>query len=158
MNQNNLVLRPYGPDDLTELLNLFCETVHRVNAADYTLAQLNAWAPETPDWAQWNSSLQAHDSLVAWMDGRIAGFGDLDASGYLDRLYVRWDLQDRGVGTALCDALEAHAKALGCPAVTTHASITAKPFFLARGYILLRSQQVERAGERLTNYVLKKLL
>ena len=42
--------------------------------------------------------------------------------------------------------------------MTTHASITARGFFEKRGYRLIRAQQVERSGERLTNYVMEKPL
>lgn len=68
----------------------------------------------------------AHHSLVAEEDGVTVGFADMDADGYLDRLYVHKDYQGRGVATALCDALE---QAVQCEAYTTHASITARPFF-----------------------------
>ena len=40
--------------------------------------------------------------------------------------------------------------------VTTHASITARPFFEARGYRVVRQQQVERQGVALTNFVMEK--
>ena len=40
--------------------------------------------------------------------------------------------------------------------ITTHASITARPFFLKRGYRVVREQQVERGGILLTNYVMEK--
>ena len=39
---------------------------------------------------------------------------------------------------------------------TTHASLTAKPFFEKRGYQVVQEQQVERKGILLTNYVMKK--
>lgn len=78
---------------------------------------------------------------------RTNGFADMDADGYLDRL------QGRGVATALCDALE---QAVQCEAYTTHASITARPFFEKRGYRVVRAQQVERQGLYLTNYVMEK--
>lgn len=42
--------------------------------------------------------------------------------------------------------------------VTTHASITAKPFFLHRGYRVLRKQQVIRGEIAFTNYVMEKEL
>ena len=83
----------------------------------------------------------------------MAGFADMDQAGYLDRLYVHRDFQRRGIATALCDALEA---ACPCARYTTHASITARPFFLARGYRVVRAQQVERRGVKLTNFVMEK--
>ena len=89
----------------------------------------------------------------AEMDGKIVGFGDMDETGYLDRLYVHKDYQRRGVATAICDALEQRTKAAE---FTTHASITARPFFEKRGYTVAREQQVERRGVWLTNFVMKK--
>ena len=154
LNALAVTLRPYRPGDCPALAALFYETVHTVNAAHYTPAQLDAWAPACgPDLAAWDKSFRAHRTLVAELDGRLAGFGDLDpAAGYLDRLYVHKDLQGRGVATALCNALE---KVAAGP-VVTHASVTARPFFARRGYRVLRAQQVERRGVTLANYVMEK--
>lgn len=131
---------------------LFHGTVHTVNAGDYTPDQLRAWAPGTVDLAAWDASLSAHHALVA-EEGVVVGFGDIDAAGYLDRLYVHKDYQRRGIGAALCTALE-QAVSVGC--ITVHASITAKPFFLHRGYRVVRQQRVQRGAAALTNYVMEK--
>ena len=80
--------------------------------------------------------------------GVIVGIADLGPDGYLDRLYVHRDWQGRGVASALCDALPA--------ARTTHASITARPFFERRGWRVVREQQVERRGVLLTNFVMER--
>lgn len=40
--------------------------------------------------------------------------------------------------------------------ITTHASITAKPFFLHRGYHVMKEQEGLRGGIALTNYVMEK--
>lgn len=145
-------IRRYRPGDCAALAALFCRTVHTVNAADYTAEQLDAWAPETVDLERWDRSFREHYTLVAVEGGRILGFGDMDRTGYLDRLYVRWDCQGRGVASALCDKLERAAEG----EIVTHASITARPFFEKRGYGTVREQQVERRGVLLTNYVMKK--
>ena len=146
-------LEPYRPECCAALANLFYETVHTVNVKDYTPEQCQAWAPGAVDLAAWNESFLAHDTLVAFWDQEIVGFGDMDDSGYLDRLYVHKDYQGRGIASALCDALEER-----CPTkhFTTHASITARPFFEGRGYRVLRTQQVERHGVLLTNYIMEK--
>ena len=147
-------IRRYEPGDLAQITALFYDTVHAVNAADYSPEQLDAWADGAPDLDRWNGSLLAHHSLVAVEDGGlIVGFGDIDATGYLDRLYVHKDRQGLGIATALCDRLE---RAVDAPVLTTHASITARPFFEGRGYRVLREQRVERHGVRMTNYVMEK--
>lgn len=147
-----MLLRPYRTEDCPALTKLFYQTVHTVNAKDYTPPQLDAWADGHPDLAAWDSSLSAHLSLVAVCDGVIAGFADMAPDGYLDRLYVHRDFQRQGIATALCDALE---QAVPGP-YETHASITARPFFEQRGYRVVRQQQVLRKGIVLTNYVMRK--
>ncbi len=148
-----MTLRDYTKTDCAELAELFYDTVHTVNAKDYTQEQLDAWATGEVNLEAWNESFQAHHTVVAEMDDKIVGFGDMDETGYLDRLYVHKDYQRRGVAAAICDALEQRTKAAE---FTTHASITARPFFEKRGYTVAREQQVERRGVWLTNFVMKK--
>ena len=137
-------IRPYCPSDCGAMAELFYDTVHTVNAADYTPRQLDAWADGQVDLAAWDRSFRAHCTLVAEEGGALIGFGD--------RLYVHHLHQRQGVAAALCDRLE---KTVEGP-VTTHASITARPFFEKRGYRVVKEQQVERHGVLLTNFVMEK--
>lgn len=145
-------LRTYRPEDSAVLAALFYETIHAVNAADYSEEQLGVWADGNTDLTVWNASFLEHFTVVAELDGRISGFGDITQEGYLDRLYVHKDTQRCGIASAVCDVLEAHC---GAKVITTHASVTARPFFEKRGYRAVRTQQVERAGILLTNYVMR---
>ncbi|MGN0906866.1 MAG: GNAT family N-acetyltransferase [Bullifex sp.] len=147
-----MTIRKYRPDDLMAIIKLFHDTVHRVNAADYTKDQLDAWAPWHVDLQEWDRSFREHYTLVASEGDTITGFGDIDASGYLDRLYVHADYQKKGIATSICDRLEAFVQG----PITTHASITARPFFEKRGYGTVKEQQVERSGILLTNYIMIK--
>lgn len=143
-----MTLRPYRSEDCPALAALFYDTVHTVNARDYTPEQLDAWADGQVDLTAWDASFLAHTTLVAEEKGIIVGFADLAEDGYLDRLYVHKDWQGRGVATALCDALSG--------AKVTHASLTARPFFEKRGWQVVKEQQVERRGVLLTNFVMER--
>ena len=92
-------IRMYRPSDCKILTGLFYNTVHTVNARDYTEEQLNVWATGEVDLEKWNQSLQEHFSVVAVDNGTVVGFGDIDHTGYLDRLFVHADYQGKGVGT-----------------------------------------------------------
>ena len=146
-------LREYTPSDCAQMAELFYQTVHSVNAKDYTQEQLDAWASGEVDLPAWDASFRAHRTIVATENGEIVGFGDMDESGYLDRLYVHKDHQGQGVASAICDELGRFADG---KTFTTHASITAKPFFLHRGYCVVRKQEVIRRGVALTNFVMEK--
>lgn len=145
-------LRKYRQSDCKKLTELFYHTVHTVNAKDYTKEQLNVWASGQVDLAKWDQSLREHFSIVAAENEIIVGFGDIDKTGYLDRLYVHADYQNKGIATAICNQLEQAISGN----IITHASITAKPFFEKRGYKVVKEQNVERQGVFLKNFVMEK--
>lgn len=147
-----MFIRAYKSSDCQELAELFYNTVHTVNLKDYTKEQLDAWATGQVDLETWNKSFKEHYSVVAIDNGIVVGFGDINTTGYLDRLYVHADYQGRGIATAICDQLECAVHG----DIVTHASITARPFFEKRDYKIVKEQQVERQGVFLTNYVMIK--
>ena len=151
-------IRSYRAADCPLLAQLFYDTVHTVNARDYSPAQLAAWATGSVDLAAWNRSFLQHHTLVAIDADQIVGFGDMDQDGFLDRLYVHHAFQRRGVARAILQQLEEQAKARGVTRFTTHASITARPFFERFGYVVLQRNEVVRAGISLTNYTMEKRL
>lgn len=149
-----MMIRRYEPSDWKTLLELFYDTVHTVNRSDYTREQLDAWAPDREaDPTEWGRTLSEAYTLVAVAKGALVGFGSIGPTGYLDMLFVHKDFQRKGIAAALCDRLEG---AVDVPAITTHASLTAKPFFEKRGYRIVREQQVVRKGVLLTNCMMEK--
>lgn len=148
-----MVIRSYRSSDCPTLARIYYDTIHTVNAADYTKAQLDAWATGNVDLQVWDEYFLARHSFVAEMDGKIVGFSDMDDSGYLGRLYVHKDYQGLGIGKALCDAAE---NAVTVPKYTLHSSITARPFYEKRGYRTVEMRQMERKDQLLTIYVMEK--
>lgn len=147
-----MLIREYQESDCKEITELFYNTVHTVNAKDYTKEQLDVWATRQADLEKWSRSLTEHYSVVAIENNVIVGFGDIDKTGCLDRLYVHADYQGKGIETAVCNQLEQAVRG----DITTHASVTAKPFFEKRGYKVVKEQQVERQGIFLTNFCMEK--
>ena len=148
-----MTLRPYRTGDLAAIAALFYESVHTLCRGDYTTEQLGAWATGHIDEKAWDASFRAHHTLVAEENGVLLGFADMAEDGYLDRLYVHPAHTKKGVATALVNALEAASPAAQ---FTTHASMTARPFFEKRGYRVEQEQQVVRRGVTLTNFIMKK--
>ena len=146
-------LREYITSDCEQLAKLFFQTVHNVNAKDYTKEQLDVWATGNVNLNEWDKSFLEHFTIVAIKNEIIVGFGDIDKIGYLDRLFVHKDYQGQGIASTICDELEQRVHA---NIIITHASITAKMFFEQRGYRVMKRQQVIRNGISLTNYVMEK--
>ncbi len=151
-----MILRRFRPEDLPEIADLFSDTIHRVNCKDYTPEQIRVWAAARDRLAGNPDFFLSLYTIVAVKHGKIAGYGNIDDTGYLDHLYVHSEFQGQGIATAICQELERYAFSQHAPKITVHASITARPFFEKRGYQVLREQQVERQGVLLTNYKMEK--
>lgn len=148
-----MIIREYQSADCGELAELFYNTVQTVNAKDYTKEQLDVWATGTIDLKKWDESFLKHHTVVAVENNVIVGFGDIDDSGYLDRLFVHKDHQGEGIASAICNELE---YSVDGKKITTHSSITARLFFEHRGYRVIREQTVIRNGIPLTNFIMEK--
>ena len=153
-----MIVRAYTPEDCHAMAQLFYETIHSINAADYTTAQLDAWATGSVDYDRWRREFLEHDTRVAIDNDIIVGFGNMDATGYLDKLFVHRQYQRQGIASAICDVLEHNAAMRKLVLLSTHASITARPFFERRGYYVVKAQQVTRRNQQLCNFVMQKAL
>lgn len=147
-----VTLRPYTASDATTLLALFRKTVYKINRRDYTPQQIDAWAAETIDRDAWSSRFGGRFAYVAELDGHAVGFADMSPDGYLDRLFVSADHQRQGIGKMLLQVLIARGQETELQQIWTDASITARHFFEAAGFIVLKQQRVECRGMTFINY------
>lgn len=148
-----MIIRTYKNADCDALAELFYETVHTVNANDYTPAQLSGWAKDCDSLKVRRKDLSIQKTLIAEQNSVIIGFGSIDKLGCLDLLFVHKDFQRQGVATAICNELEK-----GFAVIKTYASVTAKPFFEKRGYVAIKAQEVERLGVKLKNFAMIKTI
>lgn len=150
-----MILRKYRSNDCPEMLKLFYDTVHEINKKDYSSEQLDAWTSGII-FDKWDKSFLSNNTIVAENNGIIAGFGDMDRNGYLDRLYVNKDYQNIGIGSAIINELEKTAVSNGVFCFTTYSSITAKPFFIKHDYRVLKENAVLKNGIEMRNYFMEK--
>ncbi len=155
---DNLVIRKYRPSDARSTARLFYETVHAVNARDYTEEQLDARASPNDDTDTWNRRFIGTNTVVAEECGIIIGFGNMDSTGYLDMLYTHKDRQRQQIGTKITYALEQQALHDGVKEAYTFSSATARPFFESLGWRTVCDNTVTRSGICLTNYRMVKRL
>lgn len=155
-DHTKLQIEEMKESDMTSCLSLFENTVRNINCRDYTAIQIQAWLSPKRTLESWKTSFINHKCFVAKLNSTIVGFADVDEDGYLDRFYVHYLYQSNGVGKALLNTIIHWAKEKGLPTLTTHASITAKPFFEHFGFQTIKKQEVIRNNISLTNFVMKK--
>jgi putative acetyltransferase len=150
-------LRPFLPADAPYLAALFRESVTTLAADCYDDDQLAAWA-SVADEAAFSRELASNLTVVALLDGSIAGFAMLRDGKLFDMLYVHPAAARRGVGSALADAIEKLAAARGASEISADASDAARDFFAGRGYVAFQRNMVAIGGEWLGNTTMKKKL
>ena len=150
-------IRIFQPADAPALAALFHASVHGLGARDYSPAQLAVWSPSPPDPADYLRRAHSRLVLVATdLEGRRLGYGDLEPDGHMDHLYCAPDAVGMGVGAALCDAIEAAARAQGLSALFVEASEAARRLFERRGFGLERRNDFILQGVAIHNYHMRK--
>lgn len=157
---STVAIRPFCPGDEPALYDLFYASVHVLASGHYSPEQLAAWAPLEHDAAQWAERLQANQPFVALAPGgtAVAGFADVQASGYIDQFFVAPAFAGQGVGRALMAHLQAQAAERGITRLWAHVSLVAEAFFAAQGFAVEERQEVQRAGMVLRNARMVKAL
>jgi len=147
-----------SPDKAREIAELFHQSVHAIDPSIYSPEQKEAWAPTPVDHKRWAERVKRKQPWIALIDGRVAGFMELDADGHIDCAYTHPDFQRRGVASALYAQLLAQARARNLTRLHVEASHLAKPFFERRGFALVRKNEVQRNGVLLVNFLMEKEL
>ncbi|KAM3094072.1 GNAT family N-acetyltransferase [Phormidesmis sp. 146-35] len=151
-------VRSFHPTDANQIAQLFHETIREVNVRDYSISQVEAWAPDDLYFRNWAEVCSSRFTFVAEIERTIAGFAELEFNGHIDCFYCHKDYQRCGVGRQLYEAIEQKAVELNLDRLHTEASITAKPFFERMGFSVIKEQQVACRGETFTNYQMEKSL
>ncbi|QZA81765.1 GNAT family N-acetyltransferase [Deefgea piscis] len=127
-------VRRFQVGDEIALYLVFLSAVHEVASRDYSREQIQAWAPAEIDLDLWADRIQALQPFVAEIDNEIAGYADLQPSGYIDHFYVSGKYARKGVGSLLMNRIHEEAKRLGVSELTSDVSKTAEPFFVFYGF------------------------
>ncbi|WP_407333682.1 GNAT family N-acetyltransferase [Enterovibrio sp. 27052020O] len=152
-----ITIRKMRAGEEMALWHLFHHTVRQINSRDYTPEQIAVWAPDECNQVAWRECMQRIQPFVAIINEQIAGYADVQPDGHIDHFFVSADFQGRGVGKSLMKTLFRESKKnTVLPRYFSCVSITAKPFFEHMGFRVLKTQQVEKKGQFLTNYVMAK--
>jgi putative acetyltransferase len=148
-----VTVRDFRAEDSAATLSVFLDAITVTASVDYTPEQIAAWsAPHDRSVTEWGLSRASTNTIVAIVDGSIAGFSDVDNDGYIHMMFVAPEFGRRGVARALLGEVESRARTLGATMLSTNASITARPFFERHGFQAVAIQHPTRRGVSLINY------
>ena len=152
-----LTIRPLAERDIPEMQALFRDTVLHVNVRDYSLDEVEDWASCGDSEEHWRRLLSENSFVGAFGEqGRLLGFSSMNPTGHLHSMFVHKDRQGAGVGSRLLSEVEKMAREYGVRRIGAEVSVTARPFFEARGYSVVKEQKAKANRMYLTNFVMEK--
>jgi putative acetyltransferase len=153
-------IRPYRTTDAARLAELYYQAVRVGAARHYSAAQIAAWAPRPPDPAVFaDRARDGRTTLVAVdaVDEPLA-YGELEPDGHIDHLYCRPEGSGQGLASALCEALEDVARALGLSRLYVEASEGARGLFIRKGFSVVERREIYVRGVAIHHYRMEKRL
>jgi putative acetyltransferase len=153
-----VALRPYLPADAKRCAEIFRSSIEELAGEEYDEEQREAWASRADDEQAFGARLAEALTLLAVIDGAIAGFASLKGAEEIDMLFVDPEFARQGVGRTLVDALIRLAQARGAKRLTTEASDSAKPLFERLGFTAQKRNLVRVGEQWLANTSMTKTL
>ncbi len=153
-----IAIREFQAGDAPPLRAVVESAIHGTARRDYSQLQVDTWAPCMYDEAAWAATLQALAPFVALLDGAIAGYADVQPSGYIDHFYVASTAGGQGVGGALMRQILARAENLPLAELSSHVSLTAQPFYAHFGFEVVEHRVFDVRGVQMRNAAMRKRL
>lgn len=153
----DFMIRVALQSDTVELKQVFQNTVLAINRRDYSQAEVEDWASCGDNLANIEDMIKTHYFIVAVnQQSEIVGFSSITPQGYLHSMFVHKDFQGKGIATVLLNEIEQYAITNGIVRITSEVSLTARPFFEKRGYIVEEEQKRKANQLSLTNFWMAK--
>lgn len=151
-------IRRFKLGDETALFRVFYSAIHDIASRDYSLEQVNAWAPADFDMDLWANLVQKIRPFVAEIKDEIVGYADVQPNGYIDHFFVSGAYPRRGIGSQLMTRIHEEANRLDLTELTSNVSKTAEPFFALHGFQVVERGCPVRRGVTLQNALMRKSL
>lgn len=155
--KTDFTIRVAQQSDAVELQELYQSTVLTINRRNYSQAEVEDWASCGDDLSKIEGKIETHYFIVAVNQQlKIVGFSSITPQGYLHSMFVHKDFQGEGIATILLNEIERYAIAAGIMRITSEVSLTARPFFEKKGYVVEEEQKRKANRLFLTNFRMAK--
>jgi putative acetyltransferase len=153
-----MIIRPFKIGDESCILDVYRSAIHQIAIRDYTLEQIQAWAPDNIDFDVWCNRMRGINPFVVEIDGHIVGYADVQSNGYVDHFFVSGHHPGQGIGKVLMRHLINEAKFRNLTTMTSDVSKTAQGFFEKFGFQIVEHKNVVIRGVVLGNAHMLKVL
>ncbi|MCC4262996.1 GNAT family N-acetyltransferase [Oceanimonas baumannii] len=151
--------RDYQETDFSSLELIYHDAVMGQGRRGYSDEQVQVWAA-FPYLYRDNFSrlIRSGYTRVMTLHHIPVAFATLNPDHYLALVYVLEQHSGRGLAGRLCEEIEQEARRRGVACLGTDASVLSRPMFEQRGFVLTEQQEVCKAGQTFTRFIMEKKL
>ena len=151
-------IRPWRSGEEAALRQVFESALYGKASRYYDAGQIQAWAARSSTPEAWQARIQAIAPWVCEIDGAVAAYADVQASGYIDQFFVAAAYAGQGVGARLLQHLTQQAHGQACPRLWSNVSLAAEAFFTRHGFVVQERRLVQLQGLALAQEGMEKRL
>lgn len=151
-----MTIRRAKINDLEELLTIFSETIKSTCKREYSEEQIKVWISSIDDKEKWKNKILNQFFIVVQFENKIVGFGSLEKGDYIDLMYVHKDYLRKGIANRIYESLKEEAQKNGNKKLTSDVSKTARSFFEKVGFVVIRENEFDLKGVKISNYLMKQ--
>jgi putative acetyltransferase len=151
-------IRRYRRGEERQVWSVYFAATRESIGRDYHPDLIERWAPHNKDMNEWVDRLAQKNPFVAIVDEQIVGMAEIEANGFIDFFYVHPRWQGKGIGKALLATIEREAAKTGVNSIFADVSVTAKTFFLLRGFTIIEAKTNVILGHPAPNFRMQKSL
>jgi putative acetyltransferase len=153
-----MIFRKAILSDLKEMQELFVETIRSVCKKDYNPEQIEVWVSGAKITQRWIDVVNSQFVLLAIIEDTIVGYGTIKDGNYIDFFFIHKNFQRQGIADKIFSQLELEARKENSKLITADVSITAKPYFEKKGFIVKSEQKNIIAAVEIINYKMEKTI
>jgi len=132
------------------------KTLEEINSKDYNTSQIEVFK-EKNTVEEIRKRIKESDMYLAFAGDKLVGSVAFHNKRFW-QLYVRPSFVGKGVGSALMDYIEIFARKKGLKKVKLYSTITAKDFYLERGYKILEKFKARMGNVGIVMFDMEKRL
>ena len=151
-------VREFRQGDEIALRAVFVSSLHAFARRDYAPDLIAAWEWATSDPVTWRDRLRINRPFIVESGDAIAGFADVQPSGFINQFFVAGPYGGRGVASMLMTRIHECAGTRGTHELSSHVSLRAEGLFLKWGFAVVERREVMLGGVLLPNALMTNRL
>ena len=150
-------IRPFQPEDESQLADLYEATVRRWAPGLYTHQQVEAWATAARENEHFHRMLSEGQTFVAVdLSDQPLGFSGVEYDGRVASLYVAASSTRQGIGTALLRRVMLFARREKIQPLWTEASFLSRALFERHGFKVANAEHIVFNGVEFKRWLMRQ--